>query len=275
MLNLSLLNIFNAHNSLGEGILAKNGKAIWVDINLKEILVSCGKLVNTYNIESHPSVIFDFDDHKVDYGSKRGIQSLCLKTKKETLIQSRPSILTDDYRSNDGGICGNFKLLSFMHSKEPSHQSGYIFTYINETWELIDHSLYIPNSFIEIEPFKVLISDSLKSEIWLYELNEEGTLKNKTLWAKIDPKISPDGGCLVGEYILIAFWDGASIGVFNKDGILLDTLSIPVLRPTNCKYDKSTSQLWVTSALEGLTKKQELDYPNSGNTFLYQLEFAS
>ena len=41
MLKLSLLNIFNSHNSLGEGILAKNGRAIWVDINLKEILVYC------------------------------------------------------------------------------------------------------------------------------------------------------------------------------------------------------------------------------------------
>lgn len=275
MLKLSLLNIFNSHNSLGEGILAKNGRAIWVDINLKEILVYCGKLVDSYSTESHPSIIFDFDDYKIDYGSKRGIQSICLKTKKETLIQSRPSILPNDYRSNDGCICGNFKLLSFMHSKEPSHQNGYIFTYIDERWELIDHSLFIPNSFIEIEPFKVLISDSSKSEIWLYELNEDGTLKNKTLWSKIDPKISPDGGCLVGEYILIAFWDGASIGVFNKEGNLLDTLSIPVLRPTNCKYDKSTSQLWVTSASEGLTKKQEIDYPNSGNTFLYQLKFTS
>jgi len=47
---------------------------------------------------------------------------------------------------------------------------------------------------------------------------------------------------------------------------------MPVVRPTNCKFDSDNSMLWVTSASEGLTKKELEKYPQSGNTMVYKLK---
>ena len=66
-----------------------------------------------------------------------------------------------------------------------------------------------------------------------------------------------------------------AIAVFDKDGTLLSRLTLPVIRPTNCKFDKISSQLWITSASEGLSKEQMSLYPASGNTLVYDLELRS
>ena len=159
-----------------------------------------------------------------------------------------------------------------MHKTDPVDNCGFVYLVTNESFSLLDDNLHIPNSFIEIEPSKILISDSLKGQIWLYHLDDLGKLIEKTLWAQLESGIAPDGGCLVGDFVFVALWDGASIAVFDKSGTLVKKLSLPILRPTNCKFDAARSQLWVTSASEGLSKNQLSLYPLSGNTFVYNLE---
>ena len=71
---------------------------------------------------------------------------------------------------------------------------------------------------------------------------------------------------------MISLWDDSSIGVFSKKGELLQRIDLPVKRPTNCKFDLSQNQLWITSAYEGLTNKQLLKYPLSGDTFVFDVK---
>ena len=94
------------------------------------------------------------------------------------------------------------------------------------------------------------------------------------LWTKIESGMAPDGGCLVEDFALIALWDGAAIGVFDKSGTLLEKLSVPVVRPTTCKFDQSSSKLWITSAYEGLSEEQKSLFPASGNTLVYDYELS-
>ena len=112
----------------------------------------------------------------------------------------------------------------------------------------------------------------MKGQIWLYQLDEHGYLLEKTLWAQLDSSIAPDGGCLIGDYVFLTLWDDASIAVFDKSGMMLEKLSLPIIRPTNCKYDAVYSQLWVTSAAEGLSEEQMRSYPLSGNTIVYNIK---
>ena len=66
-----------------------------------------------------------------------------------------------------------------MHRNDPVKNLGFVYLVKNESFCLLDDSLHIPNSFIEIEPSKILISDSLKGQIWLYQLDELETLLKK------------------------------------------------------------------------------------------------
>ena len=261
---------------LGEGLWVKEGKAAWVDINKGQLLVCKESTFNCYSILDKPSIVYQFEENEVSMGSDKGVTLFNTITKQEVLlsdVSSKHNI--EEYRSNDGGFCGEYQLLSFMHKTDPENNLGFVYIVSKKSFFLLDNSLHIPNSFIEIEPSKILISDSLKGKIWLYQLDKSGNLVKKILWAQLEPGIAPDGGCLVGDLVFVALWDGASIAVFDKDGKLLNKLTVPIIRPTNCKFDAFLSQLWVTSACEGLSEEQMSLYPYSGNTLVYDLELRS
>ena len=261
---------------LGEGLLVKGSKAAWVDINRNQLLVCEGDAVRNYFTLNKPSIIYDIQNNEVSIGTDRGLAKFNTQSKKEVLLSDvSNSHSVKEFRSNDGGFCGNHQLLGFMHRNDPVKNLGFVYLVKDESFCLLDDSVHIPNSFIEIEPSKILISDSLKGQIWLYQLDDIGNLVEKTLWAQLNKGIAPDGGCLVGDFIFVALWDDASIAVFDKSGKLIKKLPLPIIRPTNCKYDAVRSQMWVTSASEGLSKKQLSSYPFSGNTFVYDLELGS
>lgn len=258
---------------LGEGVWVNANYAAWVDINSKKIFVYNHKNLRSFDCTYQPSVIYNIDENKMIIGSDVGIITFDLKTKKEELIIDLSEFHKfEKFRSNDGGSCGDYKLLGFMDRESPETNSGFIYLIDNTNIKLIDDEIYIPNTFIEIEPHKLLISDSLTSKIWLYEIALSGELVNKKLWSSLDKNLSPDGGCRIGNYIFIALWDNASIGVFDLQGKLLTKLKLPVIRPTNCKFDKINNHLWVTSAFENLSNKEKSIYPQSGNTLVYNLE---
>ena len=276
---MQILNFNNAIKCncvLGEGLAIGHDFVAWVDINQNIIFVYRENKLITFNTQSMPSVIYYTKQDKLVFGSDVGICCLNINSGEERLLNSGNfNHSYQKYRSNDGGFCNNHQLLSFMHRTDPAGSLGFVYRLTEESFILLDDSLHIPNSFIEIEPSKILISDSLKSQIWLYRLDNFGNLSEKTLWAQLESGVSPDGGCLVGNFIFVALWDGASIAVFDMDGTWIENLLLPVIRPTNCKFDAVRSQLWVTSASEGLSEEQMNLYPLSGSTLVYDLELRS
>lgn len=272
MIKIELSNVINCRFSLGEGLHIYSNGVAWVDISNSKLAVFDEDFLTNYNIDINPSIIYSVKDNIFSIGCDLGLIEFSTLTKKSSLKLRNLSLQSVEFRSNDGGFCGDHKLLGFMHRNDPVKNLGLVYLVKDESFHLLDDSLHIPNSFIEIEPSKILISDSLKGQIWLYQLNDVGNLIDKKLWVQLDKGIAPDGGCLVGDFVLIALWDGTSIAVFDKSGKLIKKLPLPIIRPTNCKYDEVRSQLWVTSASEGLSKEQLIRYPLSGNTFVYNLE---
>ena len=260
---------------LGEGLAIGHDSVAWVDINKDTIFIHRDDKLSTFKTQFKPSVIYSVKKDELVFGSDLGICCLNINSGHEKLLDfEKFNHNHQNYRSNDGGYCGDYKLIGFMHRDDPVKNSGFVYLVKDKSFYLLDESLHIPNSFIEIEPSKILISDSIKSKIWLYELDAAGNLAKKTLWAKLDKGIAPDGGCLVGNFVFIALWDGASVAVFNKSGNLIKKLQLPIIRPTNCKYDSVRSKLWITSASENLSKEQLIRYPLSGNTLIYNLELG-
>ena len=271
MFHLEKQRVCTTQCSLGEGLFVKNSNACWVDINNNRVFASDACSVVEYPLKNKPSVIFDFGEDYIHLGTDVGLVSLCISR----LLENRDaSILPEhsfvDYRSNDGGYCDRHQLLGFMHRENPKDHPGFVYRVSGDSFELLDDSIHIPNTFVALDSSRILISDSLKGDIWLYEL-DSGGIKSKNIWAQLPDGAAPDGGCMVGDYVLIVLWDGAAIVVFTKDGELIQRLPMPVPRPTNCKFDSESSNLWVTSATEGLSPRQLAKYPNSGDTFVFDL----
>lgn len=257
--------------SLGEGLIIEGEMVAWVDINKKQIFVHHDNQTNIYQTRSIPSVIFSINTNEIIFGSDEGLMSFSRLNEIEDIILASEKVIDSSYRSNDGCSFKNFKFLSFMHKNDPINNSGYVYSISNAGWKLIDDSIHIPNSFIRIDNNKLLISDSVSSEIWLFEFDQNADVLSKKIWTEMDGDISPDGGCLAGTKVLISLWDASSIAVFSIDGTLEQNIMLDVPRPTNCKFDKSKSQLWVTSAREGLSSHQLSKYPLSGDVFKISL----
>jgi sugar lactone lactonase YvrE len=69
-----------------------------------------------------------------------------------------------------------------------------------------------------------------------------------------------------GGTLWCAFWDGASVCAFNSAGELVDTVPLPVPRPTSITFGGSDlTTMYVTTASRGLTAQQRSKWPSSGS----------
>ena len=185
----SLIETIPSRCDLGEGLFVDTNIAAWVDINKFKIFIYDNELIE-FKVINQPSVIFRIDKNELTFGSEHGICKLNLKTAEEKIINNIPFSINEnlsEYRSNDGGYCGKFQYLGFMHKEDPDSNSGFIFLISDEDWFLIDKSIRIPNSFIDLGNGCLLISDSFSSEIWLFRFDGKGKLLEKKYGISLKP----------------------------------------------------------------------------------------
>ena len=80
----------------------------------------------------------------------------------------------------------------------------------------------------------------------------------------------PDGMTVDSEGCLwIAFWDGWCVRRYSSGGELLQTIEMPVARPTSCAFGgPDLDRLYVTSASIGLDDAALAMQPNAGGLFM-------
>jgi sugar lactone lactonase YvrE len=205
-------------------------------------------------------------------GTDRGVLSFDFESGASTLsLWSGCAHDISKFRANDGARLGLIKIIGFMHRNNAAQKPGFVYIHRGNGLSLIDDSIYIPSLFVALSGSKMLISDSLKGRVWLYTFDNSYSVVGKELWHEYEENISPDGGCCIGEKIVIALWGGHSVSVLDLNGIETDRLHIDVPQPTNCKYDREANELWLTSAREGLNDASLARWPNSGDTFCFDL----
>jgi sugar lactone lactonase YvrE len=80
----------------------------------------------------------------------------------------------------------------------------------------------------------------------------------------------PDGMTVDSEGCLwIALWDGWCVRRYSPGGEWLETLKMPVARPTSCAFGGlDLNQLYITSASVGLDQAAREMQPNAGGLFM-------
>jgi len=258
---------------LGEGLFLYHDEAVWVDIEKDKLFIKKNDSLSEIKLDYKPSVILNISETSITIGCDIGIISFDRKQNQLNIVTTfLDQHEVNNFRSNDGCLFNDFFLIGFMHRNDTDLNAGYLYSVIGEKWNLLDNTIHIPNTFLKISDNSLLISDSHHSQIWKYTIDEKGKLLNKHLWAQLDENMTPDGGCLINNLVVISLWDGACLLIFDIDGKVLGRLNMPVIRPTNCKYNSKANELWVTSASIGLSKKQIKSFPYSGSTFVFDVE---
>lgn len=115
------------------------------------------------------------------------------------------------------------------------------------------------------------LSDSIQNTVFAYDFDlEKGEIRNKRPLIVVDAKDGyPDGLTVDAEgYIWLCHWDGWKVTGHAPDGKHVETIEVPVPRPTSCAFGgEDFSTLYITSAIMDLTPDQLAEAPQSGDLF--------
>ena len=114
-------------------------------------------------------------------------------------------------------------------------------------------------------------NDSARQVTFAFDLDADGNASNKRTFVQFgDGDGYPDGMTVDSEGCLwIAFWDGWCIRRFSPDGERLETVRMPVSKPTSCAFGgPNLDRLYITSASIGLDDAALEMQPNAGGLFM-------
>ena len=175
-------------------------------------------------------------------------------------------------RSNDGKVDpqGRFWAGTMDDAEEAS--TGALYR-LDPTlaWSRQDGTYRVPNGpAFSPDGGVMYLTDSAVRTVFRFELTSEGELRDKTVFAQFGAEHGhPDGMTTDRQGNLwIAFWDGWCIRQVSPAGDVLQTIALPVQRPTSCAFGgERLNTLFVTSALAGLGEAELASQPEAGGLF--------
>jgi sugar lactone lactonase YvrE len=114
-------------------------------------------------------------------------------------------------------------------------------------------------------------NDSARQVTYRFEVQPDGSVEARTIFLQFkEGEGYPDGMTVDSEGCLwIAFWDGWCVRRYSPQGQWLETVKVPVARPTSCAFGgRDLDRLYITSASVGLDQQAREMQPNAGGLFM-------
>lgn len=113
-------------------------------------------------------------------------------------------------------------------------------------------------------------NDSARQVTYVFDMVDGKACNRRTLLEFREGDGFPDGITVDSEGCLwIAFWDGGCVRRFSSEGEWVETVEVPVSRPTSCVFGgPEFDRLYVTSASIGLDEGALGTQPNAGGLFM-------
>ena len=134
----------------------------------------------------------------------------------------------------------------------------------------VDTNYYITNGPSFINKYTFLHTDSRKKIIFKIKINKNFKIVKKTKFIKFSKKDgSPDGMTIdTKKNIWVCHFGGGCITVYNLKGTRIHKIKLPAKNITNCTFGGiNKDELFVTSALKGMKKKEIKKFSLSGSLF--------
>jgi sugar lactone lactonase YvrE len=114
-------------------------------------------------------------------------------------------------------------------------------------------------------------NDSARQVTYLFDIDDDGNATGRRAFLQFQEGDGyPDGMTVDDEGCLwIAFWDGWCVRRFSAAGEWLQTIELPVARPTSCAFGGAElDRIYITSASIGLDEATLAMQPNAGGLFM-------
>ena len=267
--------IWKAKTILGEGTLwvPPQNSIYFVDIKKKNIL--------TFNIKTKKKKIIKVNK-EIGFLShiKKNIFILGLKSELRFVNLKNKKIIKSIQiekskplnRINDGKTDSQGRLwFGTMDNSERKIKNGSLYCLDKKLiLHKVDTNYYITNGPAFINKYTFLHTDSRRKIIFKIKINKNFKIVKKTKFIKFSKKDgSPDGMTIDNKKnIWVCHFGGGCITVYNLKGTRIHKIKLPAKNITNCTFGGiNKDELFVTSALKGMKKKEIKKFSLSGSLF--------
>ncbi|MFL6722117.1 MAG: SMP-30/gluconolactonase/LRE family protein [Sphingomonas sp.] len=116
-------------------------------------------------------------------------------------------------------------------------------------------------------------SDSARQVTYVFDIGADGAARNRRTFIQFGKGDGfPDGMTVDADgHLWIAFWDGWCIRRFSPAGEWVETIRMPVQRPTSCAFGgRDLDKLYISSASRDLDEAAIAVQPNAGGLFMVE-----
>ncbi|WP_244212516.1 SMP-30/gluconolactonase/LRE family protein [Shewanella livingstonensis] len=279
-----LLHIIPSQNELGENALwhPQHQAIYWIDIMRGQLHRYCvsSKEYDTFTLPHRIgsfSFLADSTNFDIIVAFEQGVALYHLGTQALHWV-SQPEATVLGNRFNDGRTDrnGNFWAGTMVETQHYDGQYGHLYRIDShqQCHKILDDIL-ISNGLCWSPDGSIMYhADSERHCINQYHYDEKHhTLSDKTLFATTKTQVFPDGSTVDAQgYMWNAQWGDHSVVRYHPNGKIVEKLILPAVQPSSVAIGgPDLDWLIVTTSRVQLTQQQLIDYPLSGNVFIYQL----
>jgi sugar lactone lactonase YvrE len=176
-------------------------------------------------------------------------------------------------RFNDGKVDRRGRFWAGTMDDQEQAATGTLYCFgSNLEWLAVDKDYKVTNGpAFSPDGATMYHNDSARQVTYAFDLDAAGTASNRRTFLQFGPGDGyPDGMTVDSEGCLwIAFWDGWCIRRYSPKAEWVETVRMPVQRPTSCTFGGGDlDRLYVTSASIGLDEDALKMQPNAGGLFM-------
>lgn len=270
--------LIDSKNQLGEGVMWHPEEKVlyWIDISPGILYRFDPKTGQTQSwlMEAMIGTVVPASPEGLVVALETGIFHFTIQ---ETLVRlcDFPEAPEQGNRFNDGKCDPSGRLWVGTMNKQVRANAGKLYLFNGDSIVPRLENLTISNGMAwSADQRTLFFIDTVDYAVAAFDFdNQTGNITNKRTILEIPPKMgAPDGMTIDRDGMLwIAHWGGSCVARWNpENGELLDTIMVPAPHVTSCIFggDKLNT-LYISTAREGLSKKQLIEFPLSGGIFSY------
>jgi sugar lactone lactonase YvrE len=279
-----LIQVIPSQNQLGENALwhPQHRAIYWIDIMAGDI--------HKYSIDNQThqqyhlpyrigsfAFLTDQNEYQVIVAFEQGFALYHLENHAMTWL-SQPEITQLGNRFNDGRTdrYGNFWAGTMVETRHTPDQQGSLYRVDHQgQHHKIFSDIMISNGLCWSPDGSIMYhADSERHCIYRYNYCQQShELSQKQIFATTENHVFPDGSTVDSEgFMWNAQWGDHSVVRYNPEGEIVEKLIIPAVQPSSVAIGgPNLDWLIVTTSRIELSPQELLDYPLSGNVFIYQL----
>ena len=204
-------------------------------------------------------------------GTDQGIADIDLEAGRFDIV-ANPEKQLPGNRFNDGKVDRRGRFWAGTMDDQEKAATGTLYCF-DETmsWTAVDGSYHVTNGpAFSPSGDRMYHNDSARRVTYVFDLEDGKAVNRRSLIEVADGQGFPDGMTVDSEGCLwIAFWDGGCVRRYSPRGEWLETVEMPVSRPTSCAFGGvDFDQLFITSASRDLDSEALAMQPKAGGLFM-------